>query len=172
MRPFLPYLFPRKGKDRAVGDTSEMTTTERAAASDVSFPLCSFLLFFQTANWICGLGFSCKSAAAIPQSLSAPAPFTQGSLRVRSSSPSPMRGRWHGEAVTDEVEALVSMCHCPPHQSPSATASPHRGSLWTAAAESFTPLRRARAGLRRPCRPRCRAPPGPACRGSRRNIFC
>ena len=44
-RPFLPYLFPREGKDMAVGDTSEMTTTERAAASDVSFPLCSFLLF-------------------------------------------------------------------------------------------------------------------------------
>ena len=25
------------------------------------------------------------------------------------SKPSPMRGRWHGEAVTDEVEALASM---------------------------------------------------------------
>ena len=48
-RPFLPYLFPRKGKDRAAGGVSEMTTTERAAASDVSFPLCSFLPF-QTAN--------------------------------------------------------------------------------------------------------------------------
>ena len=35
----------------------------------------------------------------------APAPFTQGSLGVRSLLPSPMRGRWHGEAVTDEVEA-------------------------------------------------------------------
>ena len=48
-RPFLPYLFPRKGKDRAAGGTSETTTTERAAASDVSYPLCSFLPF-QTAN--------------------------------------------------------------------------------------------------------------------------
>ena len=35
----------------------------------------------------------------------APAPFTQGSLGGRSLLPSPMRGRWHGEAVTDEVEA-------------------------------------------------------------------
>ena len=39
----------------------------------------------------------------------APAPFTQGSLGGRSLLPSPMRGRWHGEAVTDEVEALASM---------------------------------------------------------------
>ena len=43
--------------------------------------------------------------------------------------PSPMRGRWHGEAVTDEVGALASTRRCPPHQSPPATASPHRGSL-------------------------------------------
>ena len=43
--------------------------------------------------------------------------------------PSPMRGRWHGEAVTDEVEALASTRRSPPHQSPPATASPHRGSL-------------------------------------------
>ena len=48
-RPFLPYLFPRKGKDMAAGGASETTTTERAAASDVSYPLCSFLPF-QTAN--------------------------------------------------------------------------------------------------------------------------
>ena len=41
-----------------------------------------------------------------------------------------MRGRWHGEAVTDEVEALASTRRSPPHQSPPATASPHRGSLW------------------------------------------
>ena len=40
-----------------------------------------------------------------------------------------MRGRWHGEAVTDEVEALASTRRSPPHQSPPATASPHRGSL-------------------------------------------
>ena len=33
-----------------------MTTTERAAASDISFPLCSFLPF-QTASQTCGLGF-------------------------------------------------------------------------------------------------------------------
>ena len=78
-RPFLPYLFPRKGKDRAAGGASETTTTERILASKASYPLCSFLPF-QTANSICGLGFSCKSATAIPQSLSAPAPFTQGSL--------------------------------------------------------------------------------------------
>ena len=44
--------------------------------------------------------------------------------------PSPMRGRWHGEAVTDEVEALASTRRSPPHQSPPATASPHRGSHW------------------------------------------
>ena len=47
--PFLPYLFRQDGKDRAAGGASGMTTTERAAASDVSFPLCSFLPF-QTAN--------------------------------------------------------------------------------------------------------------------------
>ena len=43
-----------------------------------------------------------------------------------------MRGRWHGEAVTDEVEAVASMRRGPPHQSPAAAASPHRGSLWGA----------------------------------------
>ena len=48
-RPFLPYLFPRVGKDMAVGDTSETTTTERILASKASYPLCSFLPF-QTAN--------------------------------------------------------------------------------------------------------------------------
>ena len=48
----------------------------------------------------------------------------------RHQMPSHMRGRWHGEAVTDEVEAAVSMRRCPPHQSPPATASPHRGSHW------------------------------------------
>ena len=31
--------------------------------------------------------------------------------------PSPMRGRWHGEAVTDEVGAVSSTQRCPPHQS-------------------------------------------------------
>ena len=41
-----------------------------------------------------------------------------------------MRGRWHGGAVTDEVEALASTRRSPPHQSPPATASPHRGSHW------------------------------------------
>ena len=39
-----------------------------------------------------------------------------------------MRGRWHGGAVADEVGALASTRRCPPHQSPPATASPHRGS--------------------------------------------
>ena len=48
-RPFLPYLFPRKGKDRAAGGASETTTTERILASKASYPLCSFLPF-QTAN--------------------------------------------------------------------------------------------------------------------------
>ena len=38
------------------------------------------------------------------------------------SKPSPMRGRWHGEAVTDEVGAVSFTRHCPPHQSPPATA--------------------------------------------------
>ena len=42
--------------------------------------------------------------------------------------PSPMRGRWHGGAVTDEVGALAFTQLRPPHQSPAATASPHRGS--------------------------------------------
>ena len=46
---FLPYLFSCERKDRAAGGASETTTTERAAASDVSYPLCSFLPF-QTAN--------------------------------------------------------------------------------------------------------------------------
>ena len=45
------------------------------------------------------------------------------------SKPSPMRGRWHGGAVAEEVGALASTRRCPPHQSPPATASPHRGSL-------------------------------------------
>ena len=48
-----------------------------------------------------------------------------------------MRGRWHGGAVTDEVGALASSQRCPPHQSPSATASPHRGSLWDAQNQSL-----------------------------------
>ena len=55
----------------------------------------------------------------------------------RHQMPSHMRGRWHGEAVTDEVEAAVSMRRCPPHQSPAATASPHRGSLWSAQSQSL-----------------------------------
>ena len=46
--------------------------------------------------------------------------------------PSPMRGRRHGGAVADEVGALASTRRCPPHQSPPATASPHRGSHWGA----------------------------------------
>ena len=42
----------------------------------------------------------------------------------------PTRGRRHGGDVTDEVRAVSSTRRCPPHQSPPATASPHRGSLW------------------------------------------
>ena len=49
-RPFLPYLFPRKGKDRAVGGASEPASTERVpAVRGASFPLSPFLPF-QTAN--------------------------------------------------------------------------------------------------------------------------
>ena len=33
--------------------------------------------------------------------------------------PSPTRGRWHGEAVTDEVVYFPFMQRCPPHQSAS-----------------------------------------------------
>ena len=57
----------------------------------------------------------------------------------RHQMPSHMRGRWHGEAVTDEVEAAVSMRRCPPHQSPPATASPHRGSHWSAFPKASPP---------------------------------
>ena len=53
--------------------------------------------------------------------------------------PSPTRGRWHGGAVTDEVEAVSSTRRCPPHQSPPATASPHRGSHWSALPKASTP---------------------------------
>ena len=53
-------------------------------------------------------------------------------LYLQAPRPSPMRGRWHGEAVTDEVGAVPATQRCPPHQSPPATASPHRGSLWSA----------------------------------------
>ena len=45
---------------------------------------------------------------------------------LHAKKPSPTRGRWHGAAVTDEVEALPSTQRSPPHQSPPATASPHR----------------------------------------------
>ena len=51
-------------------------------------------------------------------------------LYLQAPRPSPMRGRRHGGAVTDEVEALAFMRRSPPHQSPPATASPHRGSHW------------------------------------------
>ena len=36
---------------------------------------------------------------------------------VHRPLPSPMRGRWHGAAVTDEVKALASTRRGPPHQS-------------------------------------------------------
>ena len=41
--------------------------------------------------------------------------------------PSPMRGRWHGEAVTDEEGALPFMRRCPPHQSPHGDSFPSQG---------------------------------------------
>ena len=46
-RPFLPYLFPRKGKDRAAGGTSETASTERVPAPCAKpLILCArFLLF-------------------------------------------------------------------------------------------------------------------------------
>ena len=52
--------------------------------------------------------------------------FLRGRFYLQAPKPSPMRGRWHGGAVTDEVEVLASTRRCPPHQSPPATASPHR----------------------------------------------
>ena len=49
-RPFLPYLFPREGKDMAAGGASEPASTERVPAiRGASFPLSPFLPF-QTAN--------------------------------------------------------------------------------------------------------------------------
>ena len=51
-----------------------MTTTERAAASDVSFPLCSFLPF-QTASETCGLGFSMQISDNLSVSLRLTAPL-------------------------------------------------------------------------------------------------
>ena len=99
--PFLPLLFRQDGKEGAAGGASETTATERAAASDVSFPLYSFLPF-QTASETRGLGFRANlwqplslgcaepaplegslfrcGGASIPQSPSVTAPFTQGSL--------------------------------------------------------------------------------------------
>ena len=50
-----------------------------------------------------------------------------------------MRGRWHGGAVADEAGALASTRRCPPHQSPPATASPHRGSHWSAFPKASPP---------------------------------
>ncbi len=41
--------------------------------------------------------------------------------------PSPMRGRWHGGAVADEVGGQIFYAAPSTHQSPPATASPHRG---------------------------------------------
>ena len=34
--------------------------------------------------------------------------FLRGRFYLQAPKPSPMRGRWHGGAVTDEVEALAS----------------------------------------------------------------
>ena len=72
--PFLPYLFPRKGKDRAAGGASETTTTERILASKASYPLCSFFPF-QTASETCGLGFSMQICDNLSVSLRLTAPL-------------------------------------------------------------------------------------------------
>ena len=72
--PFLPYLFPRKGKDRAAGGASETTTTERILASKASYPLCSFFPF-QTASETCGLGFSMQICSNLSVSLRLTAPL-------------------------------------------------------------------------------------------------
>ena len=72
----------------------------------------------------------CSKFATTSQSaLRLTAPL-EGEPRVqRTPMPSPMRGRWHGEAVTDEVGAAALTRRCPPHQSAlRLTASPHRGS--------------------------------------------
>ena len=54
-RPFLPYLFPREGKDRAVGDTSEAALPKRIIASDASYSL-KPLPPFPNANQVCVWG--------------------------------------------------------------------------------------------------------------------
>ena len=54
-RPFLPYLFPRKGKDRAAGGTSETASTERVPAPCAKhLILCvRFLLFpVEPLHWV------------------------------------------------------------------------------------------------------------------------
>ena len=51
-----------------------MTTTERAAASDVSFPLCSFLPF-QTASETRGLGFRANLWQPLSLGCAEPAPL-------------------------------------------------------------------------------------------------
>ena len=81
---FLPYLFSCERKDRATGGASEMTTTEQAAASDVSFPLCSFLPF-QTASQTCGLGFIANLRQ--PLSLGCAEPASLPLLSLRDISP-------------------------------------------------------------------------------------
>ena len=58
---FLPSLFSCERKNWAAGGASETTATERAAARDVSYPLCSFFPF-QTASETCGLGFSMQTS--------------------------------------------------------------------------------------------------------------
>ena len=63
-RPFLPYLFPRRGKDRAAGGTSETASTERVSAvREVSYPLSPFPPFQNTnASLVRVLGFSAAQA--------------------------------------------------------------------------------------------------------------
>ena len=81
---------------------------------------------------------SCREETT-SQSPAAPAPLQGEPLVRRILVPSPMRGRWHGEAVTDEVEALLSARHCPPHQSPCGDSFPSQGKPSAAAG---SPLRR------------------------------
>ena len=61
-RPTFSFASPKEN-----AGASEMTTAERAAASDVSYPLCSFLPF-QTANaaLVCGLGRGFRFPLRLP----------------------------------------------------------------------------------------------------------
>ena len=77
------------------------------------------------------------------------------SILLRTPKPSPMRGRWHGGAVTDEVETphLRDCAHLISRLA--ATASPHRGSLWCSVRPRL-PLREGGCGAKRSRRMRVR----------------